>query len=61
MGGLTAPSLRGLWMGLLGLLVLVIGFDDVLHELMPHDITLIKIHEANAFHVAKNVANFDQP
>jgi len=60
-GGLTAPPLRGLWMGLLRLLVLIIRFDDVLYELMPHDITLIKVHEANAFHVAKNVAHFDQP
>ena len=61
MGGLTAPCLRGLWMGLLGLLVLVIRFDDVLHELMPHDIRLIKIHEGNAVNVAKFVAFFYLP
>lgn len=41
--------------------MLLVGFDDVLHELVPDDIAFVEIYELDAVDVAKNLPHFDEP
>ena len=41
--------------------VLVIGFDNFLHEPVPNDIFRIKMAKANAVYVLKNLSSLNKP
>src|SRR5690348_7180352 len=55
-----APGLRRLRTRLARVLMLIIRLDDVLNQFMTNDVTLVEIHELNAFDVAEDIADFDQ-
>ena len=57
----AASRLSGPWLGLTLTLMLIIGLDDVLDQFVTNHVTFVKVDETDAFHMAQNVAHFDQP
>ena len=41
--------------------MLVVGLDDVLHELVSNDVSFIEIDELDAVDIAKNIPHFNEP
>lgn len=42
------------------LIMLIVGFDDVLHEFVTDYVAFIEVDKLNAFDVAQNIADLDQ-
>ena len=43
-----------------GFVVALVGFHDLLHQAVAHNVAIVELHELDALDAAQNVGHFDQ-